>query len=619
MHERHTNSVTAPALRVARVYPHPMRIRSDTGGVASQTRPVWSGSVPHAVRVICRSRRWGVRIALGDAGFAEGNAALSSRHWCSGWLRRFGLALFLGVVWWGLFVPSALATGYGFANPFGSPGTANVFAICSVQSEVPCRTSGVPGPVSCPKGFRCFRGSDLEIAPTYASALFSRFDRSTLHRGGKRSGYARFSVPYDALDDWDSVSGGCRPSAFFGATPAALAAYGFGYGEGNGGRWFAQLVWNVQGAEALGLQPDVVFSAGSGVGTPLYPDPLRGAGSRYVAGLTLAGKDYSCGTIGIIGSMRRVLGGEAPRQWEAFNEPDIVFASNPMAFAGGYNGSLKGACARGGFSYVISGSSAYGVPNDCGGQVVRGSLCGKLAPRNCGALEAVGLWEILERDVNQHGWGGGLKIAALTASAAQSGWSRVYERALNALHSCAQHYGCFSWARRDYPQYWAVHDYDDPTAMGDQDLRLFENDLAQSNHSGIRLRVWITESGVWLADHHHSDRNLTARCPALGFDPANTLGTCVQDEQPRDQYRGGKAWLHLHAVSARNVVTTETYWFEFSAQGEWDSALTDNAGIVYPQPAGYPGTAGRPRPAYCAITGYTVCAGSTDAHLSPTG
>jgi hypothetical protein len=66
------------------------------------------------------------------------------------------------------------------------------------------------------------------------------------------------------------------------------------------------------GARALGLTPEVVFSAGSGEGGPAYPDPGYGT----------AALDYYCGVLGVMSRLRAALGNRAPAEWEAFNEPD---------------------------------------------------------------------------------------------------------------------------------------------------------------------------------------------------------------------------------------------------------------------------------------------------------
>jgi hypothetical protein len=443
------------------------------------------------------------------------------------------------------------AVGYGVSTAGADLGVSKPVAKCDVPR------------VPCPAG-------KLRIVAPFgggspAASAFSAFRSQVLLSSG-RTGYMRLWIAYDALYAWDPITRSCTWSPYAFGRPASFNAV-------NGATLFGQLVWDVQGARALGLTPEVVFSAGSGEGgVPHYPDPGYGDGHDLFAGPTEAGYDYSCGVIGIIGWLRADLGSQAPTHWEAFNEPDTKSS---------YSGPLKDGCA---------------VNDSCGGPPAaynyRGYLCGRPYAA-CGALEAAELWQLAEGVVVDQRWAGE-QIAALTQTDAESGYLVAYLAQMNALSACAPgmapaHAGRCALQGR-FPRYWAVHDYDDPTAGGTADLQRFEDGLSALGARSHRpLDVWVTESGVELSSVTRADLN------RAGCNAPPSLGACVID-QPLAQARGARAWRRLIDVRAPGVDTTQVYWFEFQLIPGWDSALVDEAG--------------RPRQSLCALVSGLRCDGS---------
>ncbi len=165
--------------------------------------------------------------------------------------------------------------------------------------------------------------------------------------------------------------------------------------------------------------------------------------------------------------------------------------------------------------------------------------------------------------------------------------------------------GCATFGR--FPRYWAVHDYDDPTAGGTADLQALENTLSalagRPRLAGGPLDVWVTESGVELSSQTRSDLNRQG-CSSHEPDANGTLAACV-DGNGAAQARGARTWRSLIDVGAPDVQTTEVFWFEFGLIGGWDSALVD--------------TAGKPRESFCALVGTEQCDGNPHDYLMPNG
>ncbi len=426
--------------------------------------------------------------------------------------------------------PTPAPTGYGIATAGGNDGVSEAVAICNLPRA------------PCPDG-------QLRIAPPFAgnskaAAAFGDFDHSLLGHGA----YMRLWIPYDALSSWNGARHRCGPSRYALGPPAPFNAL-------DGVESFDRLVWNVQGAEALGLTPEVVFSAGSGEGAPAYPDPGYGERGHPFAGLTTGGLDYYCGVLGVLGLTGAELGSQAPIRWEAFNEPDR-YAS--------YLGAAHGLCGR--------------------------------TDTVCGVLEAAELWELAQSAAERFG---GLQIAALSTTDPESAYAGEYIRQLETPSACPIAPEPFP-IRCQFPRYWAVHDYDDPTAGGTADLQAFEDSLsAAAERHDPPVYVWVTESGVEPGSDTRSDDNRRG-CRGSEPDNAGTLGACV-DGVPQAQERGARAWRRLLGVGARGVRTTTVDWFEFQLIGSWDSALVD--------------AHGRPRPALCALLPGLTCDGNSTDYL----
>jgi hypothetical protein len=411
----------------------------------------------------------------------------------------------------------ATGTEYGIATAGGNEGASEVIATCAAD-VVPCPTG------------------ELWLAPQYLSHAFVSFRRQVLDPGG----FMRLWIPYDALSSWDSRSGDCGWSRYAFGRPARFNAL-------DGVQVFDRLVWDVQGARALGLTPEVVFSAGSGEGPPSYPQPGYGEGSRPFAGVTAAGRDYYCGVLGVMSWLRADLRGLAPTHWEAFNEPDAY--------------------------------RSYAGPH--------------------GVLEAAELWELAQSAGERVG---SEQVAALSITDPQSGYAADYIRQLAGGSVCAAGLEPFPIAC-EFPRYWAVHDYADPTAGGTADLQAFEDTLSvltrRSRLLDDPLAVWVTESAVEPGLQTDADRN-HGGCAGSEPDNRGSLGACVDDSLAA-QRRGARAWRSLARVSAPGVRTTQLYWFEFQLIPSWDSALLD--------------AEGKPRPVFCALVRGAVCDGNPRDYL----
>lgn len=465
------------------------------------------------------------------------------------------------------------ATGYGLSTTGANDGVSEVVASCNAH-QVPCPAS------------------QLELMPPFGgdspgAVAFRAFRTQVLSPSGK-GGYLRLWIPYDTLSSWNpSINGGrggCDWSAYAFGPPAHFNAV-------NGETLFDQLVWNIQGAIALKLTPEIVISAGSGEGVPSYPDPGYGDGRNLFAGTTTAGDDYLCGVLGVMGWLRAELGARAPTHWEVFNEPNAY---------GPYQGYLHNGCAA---------HDSCGTPPKGADYNHAGYLCGSRYAA-CGPLEAAELWELAQSVVSDQGWRDE-RVAALSMTNPESSFGMQYIEQLRALSSCAagftalrggQPKSCSTASR--FPRYWAVHDYDDPTSGGTADLQSLENTL--SNLAGKphlagpgALSVWVTEAGIELASPTPADLNRRG-CSVAGAAQRASLGACVNDN-PANQQRGALAWRSLLNVKAHDVQTTQVYWFEFQLIDSWDSALVDSGG--------------KPRQSFCALVSGFSCDGNPTAYL----
>jgi hypothetical protein len=455
---------------------------------------------------------------------------------------------------------------YGIATTGANRGVSRTVAICDVP-QVPCPAGG------------------LTLAPPFSggsrgATAFDAFRKQVLDPPG----HLRLWIPYDALYAWS-------PSANGGRGGCSWSPYSYGprapFNDANGTKLFARLVWDIQGAQQLGLSPEVVISAGSGLGAPSYPAPGYGDGRSLFAGLTPAGYDYYCGVLGIVGWLRAELGDHAPIQFEAFNEPDAQPA---------YRGDLANGCA----AYSSCGGPSPGALYNH-----RGYLCGRRYA-GCGPLEAAELWELAQLAARAAGSTAG-QVAALSMTQPQHAYGRDYIEQLKGLSTCAPGFLAPGRPCLQFPRYWAVHDYDDPTAGGTADLQAFEKTLSRNVEPADRnraaLSVWVTESGVELSSQTRADLNRRG-CHSAESRASGTLGACV-DGNPRAQSQGARAWRRLLEVHAPGVGTTQLYWFEFQLIGGWDSALVDSRG--------------KPRPAFCALVSGLKCDGNPTAYLMPAG
>lgn len=491
----------------------------------------------------------------------------NGRRW-AGWIIAAAVVAFTALAV-ALLTASSQRAGpsapYGIATTGANRGVSKTVAVCDRPS------------VPCPDG-------DLVLAPPFAggsrsAVAFDAFRKQVLDPPG----HLRLWIPYDALYAWS-------PSANGGRGGCGWSPYSYGsrapFNDANGMTLFGRLVWDIQGAEQLGLTPEIVISAGSGLGAPSYPDPGYGDGRSLFAGLTPAGQDYYCGVLGIAGWLKAALGSHAPNQFEAFNEPD---AQSP------YTGYLANACA----AYSSCGGPSPGSLYNHGGY-----LCGRRYAA-CGPLEAAELWELAQTAVRAAGSTDG-RMAALSMTQPEHQYGKEYIQQLEGLSRCAPGFLAPGRPCLQFSRYWAVHDYDDPTAGGTEDLRAFENTLSRSVGPAERrtpVSVWVTESGVELSSPTRADLNRRG-CSSADRSTSGTLGACVNGNR-RAQVRGARAWRRLLDVHAPGVRTTQLYWFEFQLIQGWDSALVDSSG--------------KPRPAFCALVSGLRCDGNPTDYLMPAG
>ncbi len=465
--------------------------------------------------------------------------------------------------------PRAQATAYGISGVGTNGSGVGNLATCSVNT------------VPCPSG-------DLVINSVYKApniSTFGAFWSTTLDPNGSSGGYARFTIPFDALGYSTSDT-----SAQCAASPSS--------GSGGGAQW-DQLIWDIQGAEADNLQSVVGFRAGSGLGEPAVPDPGYGTATAPFTNVTRAGWDYYCGVLDIMAYTRGVLGSNAPVEWEAFNEPDTF---SP------YNGALSGGCTS--------------VNSPCGQATPNSAVCGNSNYVNCGPLEASLVWAMAQDAANNATFTND-HIAALTLSHAESGYVTYYLGQLSSLSNCSSGWNCMF--KSLWPDYWSVHDYNDPTSAGyspspgNADLKAFENRLAPYYGTSAHPygHVWVTEAAVRLDSPTTEDSNTggsTYGCPdddtnrPIG-DPASNFGACV-DNSSAAQYRGGQFWKALGNVTSSDgkVFTGEVFWFEFqlgTGIHAFDSAMV--------------GDGGNPRPSFCAIIGSGTCNGDLADYQDPDG
>ena len=377
--------------------------------------------------------------------------------------------------------------------------------------------------------------------------------------------YARFSVPYNVLADYDPLARRCRPSIPY-AYPTVDA-----HGYQRAAEEWDILRSELMLAHAEGLSVIVTITDGRVIGgpgsDPKWPIPTYWDGKRYRP--TPAGRDYSCGVATLITRVaaEQQAIGAPPAQWEAFNEPDA---------RGSYNGTLQGACR--------------GMHNSCG--TAYRTLCGPRVGSECGPLEAAWLYTTVASELRAQRIPG--KVAAGTFTRPGSYADGYLHQLIGTLHT--------------RPAVISFHDYIDPTANSaavahDFAVRLY-------NQFGKRFELWITESGVYLSEiaplpaeggssRAHGCEFGTNRARGL-----TGLGRCI-DGNARAQAAGAASFKYRLAQrgSYRGVRITELFWYQYRALPptptrpvQWDSGLLDARGV--------------PRASYCVLTASTGCTGN---------
>ena len=519
---------------------------------------------------------------------------------------------------------------------------------------VHCELNGSVSYPAYPSDPSCAAPSVLKVQPHYDTSYWNTFQ--------SHIGYVRFWIPYNALNDATLAGSACEQSDYNtdGGTDAQ------GHPLATGQQLFDLLIWNIQWAQAQNpkLSVDIQIEGAGGPqappnsqhhGDPFFPQPYYGTKYVYLSGLTTGGVDYQCG----VAELFREVNNDIPNagsvvQWEVMNEPDA--ARNPRVppllppgtSCDSSNQSVwpcsayRPYCASG--STVCDGSDAnacqagtdHGQIDGCGppptvnGTQINynqnGALCGSPTFQGCGALEAAELWEIAKNiDANaQPSYG--YRIAALTSDSpdtdypTDSNFNSSYITQLNHLDLCdVSAYGiCFYGGQ--YPTYWSVHDYNDPTAGGTADLSHLVGTLAQNAVKDAK--VWVTESGAWLNDWFPSDDNTqnaggftcppqtdsTTASPPVA-EAENNLG-CLIDGSYSAQANAANTWESLLGVATGgtnevNVSTTQAYWFEFVGSTEPKSGPGFDSGLLDP--------GGVPRPSYCVVVGTFGCT-SQDAN-----
>jgi hypothetical protein len=377
--------------------------------------------------------------------------------------------------------------------------------------------------------------------------------------------YTRFSVPYNALADYDPVARRCRASMPY-AQPT-VDDHGF---ERAGEEWDilrSELVL----AHAQRLSVLVTIADGRvirGPGSdPRWPIPIYWTGKRYSP--TVAGMDYSCGVSALIArvaGVQRAIGAP-PAEWEAFNEPDARAS---------YNGALRGVCG--------------GERTNCGGRYQ--ASCGPRVGSECGPLQAAWLYTRFASELRSERIRG--KVAAGTFTWAGPYADGYMHQLIDTLHT--------------RPAVISFHDYIDPTA----DSTVLAHDLAVRLYGrfGKHFELWITESGVYLGEFAplprdggsssaHGCEFGTNRAPGL-----KGLGRCI-DGNRRAQAAGAASFRYRLSPggSYRGVRITELFWYQFRALPptaarpvQWDSGLLDAHGV--------------PRVSYCVLIGSNGCTGN---------
>lgn len=351
----------------------------------------------------------------------------------------------------------------------------------------------------------------------------------------------RLFVDYDAVQQWNgsTTAPGCEYSHTIDAP-----YYDIADGWHTPGQSINELVAGVIEARAEGLTPVVSiegfnYSVATPPGDLPFPDPTTTSGYW----------EYRCGLLGILGVLSRLPAWEQPHDWEPLNEPEgfRIFRSTDgqeasscaVSATGQPNGPAKAACAE-----VIASHLIHGYADHAHDTVIAGTF----------------------------------------------------------KHPFASYLGAYvAQIRREmpgaaFPRTWSVHDYPEVTgayAGGTPggELASFDRALARDTRGRARS-LWITEAGTVLTSQLRG-----GDCPAIGVDPAGTLGACVNGSADRQTADADAFFALPHVASA--VPITHLFWYQFQGAHQWDSGLIDGAG--------------RPRAAYCVFYGQGTCSGSPTA------
>jgi hypothetical protein len=352
---------------------------------------------------------------------------------------------------------------------------------------------------------------------------------------------ARFWVPYDAVEQWN------------GSTTAPQCVFSSVLDHpwyDPGGRFhppaqsWDDLRSSLIEAHADGLTPLVAITgyASPGAKPPwdaAGPDPTTAAGWWTL----------HCGVQGILDAVSRLPAADQPHVWEAFNEPDeLTVYKNPGAI----------------------GAGACHVPAAGGAEIA-------------GAAKAACVYDLVAHQI--HAFAGhrpDTVIAGVLAYPSRT-YLATYADQLGSVLGPAQ-----------YPAVWSVHDYRDVTGSyaGTHLGPLSAFDAALSADTAGRARdLWVTEAGTELTSQAPASQCVAALAAPLG--QTGTLGACVNGNAAAQALSAAAFFALPQAGTA--VPITHLFWYQWQAEPNWDSALTDATGA--------------PRAAWCAFYGRGVCRG----------
>jgi hypothetical protein len=351
----------------------------------------------------------------------------------------------------------------------------------------------------------------------------------------------RLFVDYDAVEQWNgsTTAPGCEYSRTIDQPYYDLAD-----GWHTPGQSISDLVAGVIEARDEGLTPVVSiegfnYSVATPPGDIPFPDPTTTAG--YWA--------YRCGLLGILGVLSRLPAWEQPHAWEPLNEPEgfRIFRSA--------DGREASSCAV----------SETGQPN---------------GPAKAACAEV-----IASRLIHRYAHHARDAVIAGTFKHPYPSYLAPYVAQLKReLPGDA------------FPTTWSVHDYPEVTggyagARPGPQLASFDRALARD--TGGRARsLWVSEAGTVLTSQLRG-----GDCPAIGNDPAGTLGACIDGRADRQTADANSFFALPHVASA--VPITHLFWYQFQGAHSWDSGLIDGSG--------------QPRAAYCVFYGQGTCTGSPNA------